>query len=91
MVKCLPSTPKGSFGLQNRLLKWNGHSYGIVILLFGKSLFLEIVIHMGMTNLIHTRIAIPLKTKWNSYSLRNRMNFSQKKPFIIFYFTLTLK
>jgi hypothetical protein len=30
-----------SFDLWNRLLKWNGYSYGIVILLFGKGLFFE--------------------------------------------------
>ena len=41
------------FGLQNRPLEWNSYSYGIVILLFGKSLFLGIVIPVGMNNPTH--------------------------------------
>jgi hypothetical protein len=42
--------------------------------------------YIGMTNPIHTRITIPLKNEWNSYSLWNGMDFSKKKPFIICYF-----
>jgi hypothetical protein len=86
----LQNVIKGPFGLRNRPLEWNGYSYRIVILLFGRSLFLEIIIPMGMTNPIHTGITIPLKTKWNSYSLWNGIDFP-KKLFIIFYFILTLK
>jgi hypothetical protein len=56
----------------------------------GWGLFLGIVIPLGMTNLIHTRIAIPLKTEWNSYLLGNGIDFSEK-PFIIYYFTITIK
>jgi hypothetical protein len=73
-------------------MEWNDYSYGIVNPLFGRDIFLGIVISlgivipMGMTNLIHTGITIPLKNEWNSYSLWNGMDFSQKKPFIIFYF-----
>jgi hypothetical protein len=50
-------------------MEWNDYSYGIVNPLFGRGILLGIVIPMGMTNLIHTRIAIPLKNEWNSYSL----------------------
>jgi hypothetical protein len=58
---------KGPFGSQNTPLEWNGYSYGMLILLFGKGLFLGIVISMGITNPLHIGIVIPLKNERNSY------------------------
>jgi hypothetical protein len=60
---------KGLFGSRNTLLEWNGYSYGMIILLFGKGLFLGIVIRMEITNPLHTEIVISLKNKRNSYFL----------------------
>jgi hypothetical protein len=42
-------------------MEWNSYSYGITILLFGKSLFLRIVIPMGIINPLHIGIAIPFQ------------------------------
>ena len=52
---------KGPFNLRNRPMEWNDYSYGIVNHLLGRSIFLEIVIPMGMSNPIHKEIVIPLK------------------------------
>jgi hypothetical protein len=48
----------GPFGSRNRPLEWNSYSYEITILLFGKGLFLRIMIHMGIINPLHTGIVI---------------------------------
>jgi hypothetical protein len=58
------------------------YSYGIVILLLGKGLFLEIVISMGIINTLHREIAITLNNERNNYSLRNEIHFL--KIFILF-------
>jgi hypothetical protein len=50
-------------------MKWNIYSYKIVNSLFGKGIFLGIIIPKGITNPTHIGIAIPLKNEWNSYSL----------------------
>jgi hypothetical protein len=50
-------------------MEWNSYSYEIVNPLFGMDIFLGKVIPKGMTNPIHTGIAIPLKNEWNSYSV----------------------
>jgi hypothetical protein len=47
------------FGLWNRPLEWNDHSYEIVITLFGRDLFLGIVIPI----LLRRRIHIPVKNE----------------------------
>jgi hypothetical protein len=59
-------------------MKWNDYSYGIVNHLFGMGIFLGIVIYIGITNLIHTGITIPLRNEWNNYSLWYGMNFTKK-------------
>ena len=64
-------------------MKWNDYSYGIVNPLSVRGIFLGIVISIGMTNPIQTKIAIPLKNEWNSYSLWNGMDFS-KNPLLFF-------
>jgi hypothetical protein len=76
--------------LQNGSLEWNGYSYGIVILLFGKGIFLGIVIPIGITNPLHTRIAIPLKNERNSHSGK-KGQLLPKKPIFFKKFILTLK
>ena len=78
------------FNLQNRPIKWNGYSYRIVNHLFGKGIFLGIVIPMGMTNPIHKGITIPLKNEWNNYSLWNGIDFPKKKKKTPYYFFLIL-
>jgi hypothetical protein len=50
--------------------------------LFGKCLFLEIVILIRITNPFHTGIAIHLKNERDSYSKGNGQSFS-KKPFFL--------
>jgi hypothetical protein len=52
---------KTSFDSRNRLLEWNDYSYGIVIVLFGRGLFLGIVIPIGIVIPLRREIPIPLK------------------------------
>jgi len=58
-----------SFGSRNRLLEWNGYSIGIIILLFGMSLFLRIGIPIGIPIPLRREMPIPLKNERNIYSL----------------------
>jgi hypothetical protein len=60
-------TLKASFGLRNKPLELNEYSIGIVIILFGKGLFLGIVIPIGMTIPLRRGIPIPPKNERNSY------------------------
>jgi hypothetical protein len=60
---------KASFGSQNRPLEWNGYSYGMIILLFDRGLFLGIDIPIGIPIPLRRGIPIPLKNERNSYSL----------------------
>ena len=70
--------------MRNKPIKWNDYSIRIVNPLFGRGIFLEIVILMGMTNHIHTRITIPLKNEWNSYSLWNGMDLQKTLYYFLF-------
>jgi hypothetical protein len=56
----------------------------IPILLFGRGVFLRIVIPMGITIPLRRRIPIPLKNERNSYSNGNELQFQEKT--LIFYF-----
>jgi hypothetical protein len=47
-----------SFGSRNRLIELNDYFIGIVIILFGRSLFLEIVIFIKITIALQRRITI---------------------------------
>jgi hypothetical protein len=47
--------------------------------MFGKGLFLRIVIPVGITILLRRGIHIPLKNERNGYSNGNRLHFSEKK------------
>jgi hypothetical protein len=42
-------------------MEWNDYSYGIVILMFGRDLFIGIVIPIGMHIPLRREIPIPLK------------------------------
>jgi hypothetical protein len=70
-------------------MKWNNYFYGIINPLFGRDIFLEIVIPMEIANLIHIGIVIPLKNEWNSYYLWNGIDFPKKNP--LFYCLFILK
>jgi hypothetical protein len=79
---------KVSFGLRNRPPEWNDCSIGIVILMFGRDLFLEIVILFGIPILLRRGIHVPLKNEMNNYSNRNRLDFPEKTTIIFFLFLM---
>jgi hypothetical protein len=66
-------------------LEWNDYSIGIVILMFGRDLFLGIVIPIGIHILLRRGIDIPLKNERNSYSNGNRI-YLPKKTLLFFIF-----
>ena len=49
----------GLFDSRNRSLEWNDYIIGIVILLFGRDLFLGIAIPMGITVPLRREILTP--------------------------------
>jgi hypothetical protein len=68
----LVHNPKDSFGLRNRPLEWNDYYYRIFIPLFGRGIFLAIVISIGITIPLGRGMPIPLKNE------RNRLHFFRK-------------
>jgi hypothetical protein len=62
-------------------LEWNDYSIGIVILMFGRDLFLGIVIPIGIHILLRRGIDIPLKNERNSYSNGGINYIFQKKHY----------
>jgi uncharacterized membrane protein YidH (DUF202 family) len=67
------------FSLRNKLMKLNGYFYKIIILLFGRSLLIKIIIFMGMANVIHTQrnnyLSKKKERERNSYSSMNEIHF----------------
>jgi hypothetical protein len=70
-------------------LEWNKYFYRIIIYLFGRGLFLRIVILIGINISVRREICIFLKkNERNSHSFRNRLHFSEKKTTRYFIFSL---
>jgi hypothetical protein len=67
-------------------LQWIDYSYRIIIHLFHRGLFIEIVVFIGITIFLRRRIVIPLKNEKNSYSFRNRLHFSERKKKLLLFF-----